>query len=296
MAVDTQSLMKQVRHIRILTSRAVDERFSGEYHSVFRGQGIEFDEVREYAPGDDVRHIDWNVSARMGHPFIKRFSEERELTVIFLVDISGSQGFGSLARTKSELAAELACLLALSAIRNQDKVGLILFSDGIEKCIRPRKGRKAVMRLVRETLAAEQTRRGTDIAGALRFMGQLQKKKAVVFLISDFMDQGYIQDLRIAARKHDVICCPVSDPLERDLPAAGFVDLLDPETGELLQADTSDPAVREAFRMHALEHEQNLRQSFRRYGIDHAFLSTDRPLADDIRRLFKQRQNRMARS
>ncbi len=296
MAIDTQSLMKQVGRIRILTSRLVDERLSGEYHSVFRGQGIEFDEVREYAAGDDVRHIDWNVTARMGHPFIKRFSEERELTVLFLVDISGSQGFGSQQRTKAELAAELACLLALSAIRNQDKVGLVLFSDRIEQCIRPRKGRKAVMRLVREVLAAEQTRRGTDIAAALRFVGHVQKKKAVVFLISDFMDQAYMKDLRIAARKHDVICCPVSDPRERRLPNVGFLELLDPETGDLVWVDTADKDVRAAFHAQALEHEETLRKGFRRCGIDSVFLSTDRPLVNDIHLLFKQRQTRMARS
>src|SRR5210317_432180 len=191
MPIDTRELMKQVGKIRILTSRLVDEHFSGEYHSVFKGQGIEFDEVREYVPGDDVRSIDWNVTARMGHPFVKRFAEERELTVMFVVDISGSQCFGSVARSKAEVAAEVTCLLALSAIRNQDKIGLILFSDRIEKSIPPKKGRTAVMRLVREVLAAEETRRGTDIAGALRFLNNVQKKKAVVFLISDFMDEGF---------------------------------------------------------------------------------------------------------
>jgi uncharacterized protein (DUF58 family) len=296
MPIDTQALMKQVGKIRILTSRLVDERMSGEYHSVFKGQGLEFDEVREYIAGDDARAIDWNVTARMGHPFVKRYEEERELTVLFAVDVSGSQGFGSGARGKGELAAELTCLLALSAIRNQDKVGLILFNDRIELCIRPRKGRTAVMRLVRETLAADETRRGTDIAGALRFLNRIQKKKAVVFLISDFMDEGYEKELRITARRHDVVCCPVSDPRECEWPAAGLIDLHNPETGERLQIDTSSPAVRAAFGARAAADTEALKTRFRKFGMDSVFLSTARPIADDILRLFRQRQIRIGRS
>ena len=196
MAIDTKELMKQVGKIKVITNRLVDEHLSGAYHSVFKGQGIEFDEVREYMPGDDVRTIDWNVTARMGHPYIKHFSEERELTIVFLVDISGSQCFGSESRTKAEVAAEIACLLALSAIKNQDKVGLILFSDHIEKSIPPRKGRTAAMRLVREVLAAEETHHGTDIAAALRFLNNVQKRRSIIFLVSDFMDTGYEKELR----------------------------------------------------------------------------------------------------
>ena len=293
--IDTAALMKQVGRIRILTSRLVDERLSGEYHSVFKGQGIEFDEVREYSSGDDIRSIDWNVTARMGHPFVKRYAEERELTVLFVVDISGSQCFGSQTRSKSELAAELACLLALSAIRNQDKVGLILFSDRIDLCIRPRKGRTSVMRLVREVLAAGETRRGTDIAGALRFLNRIQKKKAVVFLISDFMDDAYLKELRVTARKHDVICCPVSDPRERELPDAGLLEIQDPETGALFWTDTGSAELRAAFREQASAAEASLKANFRKYGIDSVFLSTDRPIADDILRLFRQRENRTGR-
>ncbi|MBT7067932.1 MAG: DUF58 domain-containing protein, partial [Verrucomicrobia bacterium] len=239
MAIDTKELMKQVGKIRVITNRLVDDHLSGAYHSVFRGQGIEFDEVREYVPGDDIRAIDWNVTARMGHPFIKRFSEEREMTVMFLVDISGSQGFGSGERTKAELAAEITCLLALSAIKNQDNVGLVLFSDRIEKSIPPRKGRTAVMRLVREVLAAEETRRGTDISAALRFLSNVQKRRAVVFIISDFMDRDYDRELRVMSRRHDVICCPVTDPRELQLVNAGLIEVQDPETGELCLLDTS---------------------------------------------------------
>jgi len=287
--------MKQVGKIRVITSRLVDEQFSGEYHSVFKGQGIEFDEVREYIPGDDVRAIDWNVTARMGHPFVKRFCEERELTVIFLVDISGSQCFGSAHRSKAELAAEMTCLLALSATKNADKVGLILFSDHVEKYIPPRKGRTAVMRLVREVLASEETRNPTDIGAALLFLNKVQKRKAVVFLISDFMDRGYEPQLRVMARKHDAICCPVSDPCELDLPSVGLVEIEDPETGELMLLDTGSRAIREAFAQRARSDEQALRDQFRRMKIDSMFLSTSRPFIDDVRTLFRQRQVRAAR-
>ena len=295
MAIDTKELMRQVGKIRVITSRLVDEHLSGAYHSVFKGQGMEFDEVREYFPGDDVRTIDWNVTARMGHPFIKRFCEERELTVMFLVDISGSQSFGSGRRMKSELAAEITCLLALSAIKNSDKVGLILFSDRIEKSIPPRKGRTAVMRLVREVLAAEETMHGTDIAGALRFLNNVQKRKAVVFLISDFMSPDYLKELRITARKHDVICCPISDPRESDLVDAGLIEVQDAETGELILLDTGSRSVRQRFKAAAERDSEDLHSMFTRLKMDSIFLSTDRPFLDDVRKLFHQRQLRAAR-
>jgi uncharacterized protein (DUF58 family) len=295
MPIDTKELMKQVGKIRMITTRLVDEHLSGEYHSVFKGRGIEFDEVREYAQGDDVRAIDWNVTARMGHPFVKRFAEERELTVLFAVDISGSQCFGSGARTKAELAAEITCVLSLSAVKNQDKIGLILFSDRIEKCIPPRKGRTAAMRLVREVLAAEETRHGTDIAGALRFLNGVQKRKAVVFLISDFLDDGFIPDLRVTARRHDVICCPVSDPAETELPAVGLVEVQDPETGELVVLDTASAEVRAEVRAAGEAHAAHLRDTFRKLKIDTLVVSTERPFVDDLRRLFRQRQMRAMR-
>ncbi len=295
MAIDTKELMKQVGKIRVITNRLVDDHLSGAYHSVFRGQGIEFDEVREYVAGDDIRTIDWNVTARMGHPFIKRFSEEREMTVMFLVDISGSQAFGSGTRTKSELAAEMTCLLALSAIKNQDNVGLVLFSDRIEKSIPPRKGRTAVMRLVREVLAAEDTRRGTDITAALRFLSNVQKRRAVVFIISDFMDEGYDRELRVIARKHDVICCPVTDPRELQLVNAGLIEVQDPESGELRLIDTASRQVREAFRRHGEARHRDLARQFRRLKIDTIWASTERPFIDDVRKLFKQRQSRAGR-
>lgn len=295
MAIDTKELMKQVGKIRVFTSRLVDESLSGAYHSVFKGQGIEFDEVREYTPGDDVRTIDWNVTARMGHPYIKHFSEERELTVIFLVDISGSQSFGSGTRSKAEVAAEITCLLALSAIKNADKIGLILFSDRIEKSIPPRKGRTAVMRLVREVLAAEETMHDTDIATALRFLNNVQKRKAVVFLISDFMSPDYSKELRVTARKHDVICCHISDPRENQLVDAGLIEIQDPETGELRILDTSSIKIQEYFAAAAQKEESTLQSTFTKMKIDCISLSTARPFIDDVRKLFHQRQARARR-
>ncbi|MFA7171907.1 MAG: DUF58 domain-containing protein [Kiritimatiellia bacterium] len=289
MAIDTTELMKQVGKIKILTAHLIDDRLAGDYHSVFKGQGVEFDEVRPYVPGDDVRSIDWNVTARTGEPHIKRFSEERELTVIFLVDVSGSQIFGSGNRSKSELAAEITSLLAMTAIRNQDKIGLILFSDRILKSIPPRKGRTAVMRLVREVLAADETREGTDIKAALRFLNNVQKRKAVVFLISDFQDQYYEKELRVTARRHDVIACPISDPCEFKLPDVGLVEMQDPESGELLLVDTASPYVRREFKRQALAEHAKLVQFFKRSGIDSIHLSTDKPYIDDVRALFRRR-------
>ena len=295
MSLNVKELMKQVGQIRLITNRLVDEHLSGEYHSVFKGHGIEFDEVREYTPGDDIRSIDWNVTARMGAPFVKRFCEERELTILFLVDVSGSQAFGSGQRAKSELAAEITCVLALSAIKNQDKIGLILFSDRIEKSIPPRKGRTAAMRLVREVLATEETRRGTDLAGALRFLNQVQKRRAVVFIISDFMDTGFERELRVTARRHDVICCSLSDPREEELPDVGLLEIQDPETGELELLDTSSTSLRDAFRNNARQEQEARAKLFRKHRIDALHLSTARPFIEDIHKLFHQRQVRAAR-
>lgn len=303
---DVKELMAKVGKIRILTNRLIDDQLSGDYHSTFKGQGVEFDEVRPYVPGDDVRSIDWNVTARTGEPFIKRFSEERELTVMFLVDISGSQSYGSVMRSKAELSAEMTALLALTAIKNQDKIGLILFSDRIVKYIPPRKGRQPVMRIVREVLAAEdEATGGTDLAGAIRFLNGVQKRKCVVFLVSDFQDRGDCGEetkssangqaaawkrlLRVAARRHDVVCASVSDPAERTLPNAGLAELEDPETGELVLVDTSDRRVRAAFAAQAAADGEALSRFFSRSGIDHISISTDRPYVNEVRALFKRR-------
>ena len=304
MAIDVKELMAKVGKIRILTNRLIDDQLSGDYHSTFKGQGVEFDEVRPYVAGDDVRSIDWNVTARTGTPFIKRFSEERELTVMFLVDVSGSQTYGSVGRSKAEVAAEVSSLLALTAIRNQDKIGLILFSDKIVKYIPPRKGRQSVMRLVREVLAAEdEAMGGTDIAGALRFLNGVQKRRAVVFLVSDFQEvraagasaeqaAGYEKLLRVVSRRHDVVCIPVDDPAEIELPDVGLAELEDPETGELLLVDTSDRCVRSQFAATAKSERERRDRLFARSGIDTVVVSTDRPYIQAIRALFKRRASK----
>ncbi len=292
MQIDTEALTKEVGRIRILTRRLLDERLSGDYHSVFKGQGIEFDEARPYQPGDDVRAIDWNVTARMGEPFVKRFSEERELTVLFMVDVSGSQSFGSAGRSKAARAAELTALLAMAALSNQDKVGLLLFSDRVVKSLPPRKGRTAVQRLVREVLAAEETHEGTDIRAALRFVSATQRRKAVVFLVSDFQDAGYVRDLTAFARRHDVIACRIADPAERDLPDVGLVELWDPETHRTVLADTSSAALRRRFAEEAVRVRAEQERDFRRAGVDLIDLSTDSPYADAVRALFRRRAQR----
>ena len=305
MATDVKELMARVGKIRILTNKLIDDQLSGDYHSTFKGQGVEFDEVRPYMVGDDVRTIDWNVTAKTGIPYIKRFSEERELTILFMVDVSGSQGYGSVRRSKMELAAEVTALLALTAIRNQDKIGLVLFSDKIVKYIPPRKGRDSVMRLVREVLAAEdEASGGTDIGAALRFLNGVQKRRAVVFLVSDFLmgngERGtgngnretgasFERLLRATARHHDMVCVPVGDPAERNLPDVGLVELEDPETGELALVDTSSAKVRKAFAERAEAEEEELRRFFLKTGIDTLSISTDRPYIDAVRSLFKRR-------
>ena len=298
MATDVKELMAKVGKIRILTNRLIDDQLAGDYHSTFKGQGVEFDEVRPYIAGDDVRTIDWNVTARTGVPYIKRYSEERELTILFMVDVSGSQSYGSRTRSKMELAAEVTALLALTAIRNQDKIGLVLFSDKIVKYIPPRKGRDSVMRLVREVLAAEdEAKGGTDIEGALKFLNGVQKRRAVVFLVSDFIAgsrgasaaDGFERLLRATARHHDVICVPVSDPAESALPDVGLVELEDSETGELMLVDTSSAKVRGAFAAQAAAEREELTKFFRKTGIDTLEIATDRPYIDGVRALFKRR-------
>jgi len=311
MATDVKELMAKVGKIRILTNRLIDDQLAGDYHSTFKGQGVEFDEVRPYIAGDDVRTIDWNVTARTGVPYIKRYSEERELTILFMVDVSGSQSYGSRTRSKMELAAEVTALLALTAIRNQDKIGLVLFSDRIVKYIPPRKGRDSVMRLVREVLAAEdEAKGGTDIEGALKFLNGVQKRRAVVFVVSDFLvatsgvrppkraaDQSrgltpwssLERLLRATARHHDMICVPVSDPAESALPDVGLVELEDSETGELMLVDTSSAKVRGAFAARAAEDREELTRFFRKTGIDTLEIATDRPYIDGVRALFKRR-------
>jgi uncharacterized protein (DUF58 family) len=239
----SKELLKQVRQIEIRTRGLVNQVFSGEYHSVFKGRGMEFSEVREYNFGDDIRNIDWNVTARFGHPYIKIFEEERELTVILLVDLSGSLSFGSVNKTKQQIAAELSAILAFSALKNNDKVGLFLFSDKIEKFIPPRKGRKHVLRIIRELLSFTPEGKNTNIKAALEYMNHAVKKKSIVFLISDFMDEGYEKILRVVGKKHDLIGIVINDQREKSIPKIGLVKFTDAETGKERWIDTSSKKV-----------------------------------------------------
>ena len=242
----TKELLKQVKQIEIRTRGIVNDVFSGEYHSVFKGRGMEFSEVREYNFGDDIRNIDWNVTARFGHPYIKIFEEERELTVMLLVDMSGSLVFGSVEKTKQQIAAELSAILAFSALKNNDKVGLILFTDRIEKFVPPRKGKSHSLRIIREVLSFEPQGKATNLRQALEYFNHTIKKKAIVFLISDYIDGGYDKILRIVGKKHDLIGVILRDPREKSLLDAGLIKFLDAETGEIRFLDTSDKVVRKS--------------------------------------------------
>lgn len=287
-----KEVLKKVREIEIRTNRLVNEVFAGEYESVFKGRGIEFAEVREYAPGDDIRTIDWNVTARFGKPFVKQFMEERELTVMLLVDVSGSEHFGSAARTKREIIAEVAAVLAFSAIVNNDKIGYIAFSDRIERSIPPKKGRRHVLRVIREILYSQPKGRGTNIKAALEYLGQILAKKSVVFLISDFWDQGYEQILRVAQKRHDVIAVHVLDPREREIPDVGFIHLEDAETNEQALIDTSDKRYRQEISRRIeslLQQRQRLFQSIR---MDTIQLRSDQPYLEPLIHFFEKRAKR----
>jgi uncharacterized protein (DUF58 family) len=287
-----REILKQVRRVEIATRGPVNDVFSGEYHSVFKGRGMNFAEVRAYQYGDDIRSIDWNVTARAGAPFVKVFDEERELTVILVVDVSASGEFGSRSRMKGEVAVEICAVLAFSAITNNDKVGLIIFSDRIEKFVPPRKGRRHVLRVLRELLYFRPEGRGTNVAGALEYLARVVRRRAVVFVVSDFFDTGYQKALAVAGRRHDTIVIRMGDPRERELPAVGYIELEDAETGEQLTVNVSDPAFREAFDRDATETRTALEREFRKTGIDVIEISTDRPYADRLMRFFRQRARR----
>ena len=288
-------ILRKVRRIEIRTSRLVNESLAGEYHSVFKGRGMEFSEVREYQFGDDIRAIDWNVTARMGHPYIKKHVEERELTVLLLVDFSASGQFGTKGQFKREIQAELCALLAFSAIHNNDRVGLIAFTDRIETFIKPRKGKNHVLRVVREVLYFRPEGRTTDIAGALEHMHRTITKRSVVFLISDFLGSDFARPLRVAARKHDLIAITVVDPREEELAPVGLVDLEDAETGDRVLVDASDRRTRESFQKWAVERRRRREALFRSIGVDALELRTDRPYDIPLVRFFHKRARRMAR-
>jgi uncharacterized protein (DUF58 family) len=283
-------LFEQIKQIQIRTQRLVTDALAGEYESAFKGRGMEFEQVREYVPGDDIRHIDWNVTARMSHPYVKEHREERELTVMLLVDHSSSGDFGTSRKTKNEVAAEVAAILAYTAIRNHDRVGLILFSDEVELFIPPKKGRSHVWRVIREILSFRATRRHTDIDGALEFLGRVTPRRVVAFLVSDFLDQGFETRLRVAARRHDLTAITVDDPREADLPDVGLLELEDAESGELVLVDTRRPRVREAVRAWAAERRRRRSELFRGAGVGEIAVSTDRPYVEPIVRFFRSRE------
>lgn len=286
--------MQKIRHIQIRTSHMVNDVLAGQYQSVFKGQGMEFEEVREYVPGDDIRMIDWNVTARTGKPHVKLLVEERELTVMLLVDASGSGRFGSVEQFKNELAAELCAVLAFSAIKNNDKVGLIIFTDEVELYVRPDKGRRHVLRVIREVLYFEPKGHGTSIAEALHFLNGVTKRRAVAFLVSDFMDPDHEVPLRIASKRHDIIAVSVTDPREEELPDVGLINVRDAESGREVLVDTGDSGVREAYAVQAQERARRRDDVFRRTRVDAIHVRTDQPYVNEIYRFFRMRERRSA--
>jgi len=301
-----REILKKIRQIELRTNRLVSETLAGQYHSVFKGQGMNFDEVREYQPGDEVRAIDWNVTARMNHPFVKKFVEERELTLLFVVDVSGSGRFGSQAQSKRELAAEIASVLAFSAIRNNDKVGLVLFTDTIEKFIPPRKGRRHVLRVIREVLFAEPQRTGTDLAGALEFSNRMLAHRAIVVVVSDFLapvpagpkraeTRGFQTAIKQANRRHDLVAVQITDPYELQLPALGRLVLEDAESGEVIEVNTGSDVNRNAFAVRQSRNQAELGRMFRSAGIDAIQLQTHQPYAAPLGKFFETREKRRRR-
>ena len=288
----SKDILKKIQQIQIHTRRLVNEAFVGEYHSVFKGRGMEFDEVREYQPGDEIRTIDWNVTARMGRPFIKRYVEERELTVMLLVDVSASGNFGSIKHLKNEVATEICAILAFSAIKNNDKVGMIMFTDKIEKFIPPKKGPKHVLRVIRELLCAQPTGKGTNISVALEYLNKITHRRTISFVVSDFIANDYAHALRIANKRHDMIAITIVDPREQELPNVGFIELRDAESGEILLLDTADSLARREFG--ALNNRRRQEQSrlFRSMGVDEILINTNRHHVEPIVRFFRIREKR----
>jgi uncharacterized protein (DUF58 family) len=294
MTRDPKEILKKIRRIELRTRRLVNSIFAGQYHSVFKGRGMNFEEVREYAPGDEIRSIDWNVTARMNVPYIKKFTEERELTVMLLVDVSASGLFGSIELSKRELAAEVASILAFSAINNNDKVGLLLFTNEVELFIPPKKGRLHTLRLIREMLYFEPKGRGTNLAGALDYMNRVTSRRAVVFMISDFMAPDFTKALTVTSRRHDLVAMPVTDPGESDLPDVGIVTLEDAETGAQIDVNTSSRAVRRGLFELNEERMRTLDRLLRSRRVDVVPLSTAEDYLIALRAFFDQRERRLA--
>ncbi len=293
-----QRILSKIRHIELRTRGIIDTAFAGQYRSVFKGRGMNFEEVREYQPGDEVRAIDWNVTARLGEirgdAYVKKFTEERELTVMLLVDVSASGEFGSIDLSKRELAAEVACVLAFSAIRNTDKVGLLLFADEVEMYIPPKKGRAHTLRIIREILYFEPKGRGTRPDVALRFLNRVRHQRAVAFLISDFQAPDFSRELSVTSRRHDLVAVPIIDPREEELPAIGRVTLEDAETGQQIEVNTSDRRVRAEFQRAVEKRKAERDRSFRQWGIDAIELRTDQDYVPALRSFFRRREKRLA--
>jgi len=288
----SKEIFKKIRRIEITTRGLVNDIFSGEYHSIFKGRGMDFAEVREYYPGDDIRTIDWNVTARMGHPYVKVFQEERELTVMLLVDTSSSSDFGTYERMKGEIAIEICALLAFSAIKNNDKVGLIIFTDKIEKFVPPKKGRTHVLRVLRELFYHRPQSNRTDIAMALEYLSRVIRRRSVVFLVSDFMSEDFEQALRIANKKHDVIAISITDPREIEMPRIGFLELEDAETGEIFLLDTSDADVQRYFSGKVRSQRAELSKAFKGMNVDHIDIYTHQSYVEPLIRFFRMRAKR----
>ncbi len=288
-------ILRQVKLIELRTRGLVNSLFTGEYRSVFKGQGMEFSEVREYEPGDDVRSIDWNVTARMRRPFVKRYIEERELTVMLAVDLSGSERFGTIRRFKSELATELAAVLAMTAVRNNDRVGLVLFTDRIEYVLPPRKGRRHVLRMIRDLLTFEPDGSGTDLAGTLDYLSRSMKQKSIVFLVSDFIAEGVERPLKLLAQRHDIVAITVEDPSEIDLPDIGIARLTDPESGETVYVDTSSSRVRELYATQVGAEGDIRKHLLRRLGIDQVTVSTSGNYIEPLLKFFRSRETQARR-
>lgn len=287
--METSEIIKRIRKIEITTRNLVSELFSGEYHSLFKGQGLEFSEVREYQEGDSFRQIDWNVTARHGYPYIKKFEETRELNVMFLVDSSASTLFGTRNYLKSEFITEVTAVLSFSALSNNDKVGLLLFTDEVEKYIPPRKGKKSALRILRDILYFEPKNVKTDINKSVEYIYRLIKKRSIIFIISDFLDKDYENSLQLLAKKHDVIAIRVIDKGEMELPKAGLLHLNDPETGARFSVNTSSRTIRERYRKNVLEQETDLMEKFRKIKVDLVNLQTDKPYASELMKFFKFR-------
>ena len=288
-----KEILKKVKQIQIRSSRLVNDVLAGEYVSVFKGRGMEFDEVREYQAGDDIRTIDWNVTARLGHPYIKRYTEERELTIMFLVDLSFSGEFGSMKQFKNEIATEICAVLAFSAVRNNDKVGLILFTDKIEKFVPPKKGKTHVLRVIREVLYFKPENKGTDISIALEYLLKVTKRKTVCFLLSDFITEGFERALRIANKRHDMVAVSITDPRELEIPNVGFVELEDAETGEITLIDTADRKMMERFNRFNVKNMEERAKLFRGMGVDLVDVRTDSSYIEPIMKFFRAREKRL---